>query len=119
MIIIQPYQSKWPDEFQFLGHDLRRVMGDLALRIDHIGSTSVPGLAAKDIIDIQITVNELEVDIEKALNRAGYERLIQINQDHIPPESDPNPIEWMKWLFKPTALQRPTNVHVRIAGYAN
>ncbi len=119
MITIEPYRTKWPDEFQALGRELRRALGDRALRIDHIGSTAVPGLAAKDLIDIQITVSELEVEIEQALNRAGYQRLIQFNQDHIPPDGDPDPFEWTKWLFKPPAPQRPVNVHVRLAGRAN
>lgn len=119
MIIIEPYKTKWPEEFQSFGRDIRHALGDLALRIDHIGSTSVPGLAAKDIIDIQITVNELEVELEKAMNRAGYQRLTQFNQDHIPPEGNPDPSEWMKWLFNPSASQRRMNVHVRLAGHAN
>ena len=54
------YQSRWPDEFQTIASSLRQGLGDLALRIDHIGSPSVPGLAAKDVIDIQITVSKLD-----------------------------------------------------------
>ncbi len=53
MIEIVPYQTSWPAEFQEIALVLRRGLGGLALRIDHIGSTSVPGLPAKDIIDIQ------------------------------------------------------------------
>ena len=56
MLQILPYQATWPGEFQTISRPLRAALSDLALRIDHIGSTSVPGLAAKDIIDIQITV---------------------------------------------------------------
>jgi GrpB-like predicted nucleotidyltransferase (UPF0157 family) len=40
---------------------LRSALGDVALRIDHIGSTSIPGLDAKPIIDIQISVAALEL----------------------------------------------------------
>ena len=47
MIQIIPYQATWPDEFQLIGHVLRRSLGDLSLRIDHIGSTAVPNLAPK------------------------------------------------------------------------
>ncbi len=46
MVTIIPYQSTWPDEFQRLAGVLRGSFGDLALRIDHIGSTSIPGLTA-------------------------------------------------------------------------
>ena len=56
MIEIVEYREQWPAEFRAIAGDLRRRLGPLALRIDHIGSTSVPGLAAKDRIDIQVTV---------------------------------------------------------------
>jgi GrpB-like predicted nucleotidyltransferase (UPF0157 family) len=119
MITIIPYQTKWPEEFLALGSGLRRATGDLALRIDHIGSTSVPGLAAKDIIDIQITVQAFEPEVEKALMRAGYQRLTGFTTDHLPPGGNPDPVEWSKWMFKSSALQRPVNLHVRLNGHAN
>jgi GrpB-like predicted nucleotidyltransferase (UPF0157 family) len=50
-------RKRWPDQFEELAPALRRRLGDAAVAIDHIGSTSVPGLAAKDIIDIQVTVS--------------------------------------------------------------
>lgn len=119
MIEIVTYRESWPEEFLGLGKVLRQALGDLALRIDHIGSTSVPGLAAKDIIDIQVTVAQLEREVEEALNRAGYSRLETITQDHIPPDWDNSPEDWLKWLFKPPSGQRPTNLHVRMADCAN
>jgi GrpB-like predicted nucleotidyltransferase (UPF0157 family) len=57
---IIPYQNSWPAEFNQIGGYLRRGLGNLGLRIDHIGSTAVPGLAAKDVIDIQVTVAGLD-----------------------------------------------------------
>lgn len=119
MIEIVPYKPSWPGEFLVIGRDLRRGLGDLALRIDHIGSTSVPGLAAKDIIDIQVTVSHLNRDIEEALNSLGYTRHEAITQDHIPPGSPGQAQSWIKWLFKPPAGQCATNLHVRMAGRAN
>src|ERR1700694_3072631 len=63
----------WPDEFGYIAQDLRACLGELALRIDHIGSTSVPGLAAKNIIDVQITVAALDLDqLAPAFERAGF-----------------------------------------------
>ena len=59
-ITIVSYRKTWPREFDTLGRRLRTALGSMALRIDHIGSTSVPGLAAKDVIDIQITVHALD-----------------------------------------------------------
>ena len=96
MITILPYNPTWRDEFVSIGVPLRQALGDLALRIDHIGSTAVPGLAAKDIIDVQITVRSLDPAVEEALRRAGYERLAHITQDHVPPGGVPDPAEWTK-----------------------
>lgn len=55
-IVIVPYSPEWPTRFREVGAQLRQALGDAALRIDHIGSTSIPELAAKPIIDIQISV---------------------------------------------------------------
>jgi GrpB-like predicted nucleotidyltransferase (UPF0157 family) len=60
VIRIDPYDPAWPDRFAELGRRLRGALGDVALRIDHIGSTAVPGLAAKPVIDVQISVAALE-----------------------------------------------------------
>jgi GrpB-like predicted nucleotidyltransferase (UPF0157 family) len=60
VIRVVDYDSAWPTRFTEIGAALRRALGDVALRIDHIGSTSVPGLAAKPIIDIQVSVERLE-----------------------------------------------------------
>lgn len=54
-----PYGPAWPREFEAERERIARVLGDVALRIDHVGSTSVPGLAAKPVIDIHISVAEL------------------------------------------------------------
>ena len=119
MITIVHYEPTWVDEFQMLGMTLRRALGELVLRIDPIGSTAVPGLAAKDRIDIQVTVAELTDEVELALNRIGYKRIVRLTQDHLPPASNDDPREWSKWVFEPPPGQRPTNMHVRVAGRPN
>ena len=118
MVTIVPYESSWPGEFQTIAIRLRKALNVLALRIDHIGSTSVPGLAAKDRIDIQVTVESLNPPVEQALNSIGYTRLEHLT-DHPPSGTEAQPSQWIKWVFKPPDSQRPTNVHVRIAGRAN
>ncbi|MBB2948171.1 GrpB-like predicted nucleotidyltransferase (UPF0157 family) [Actinoplanes lutulentus] len=50
----------WAARFAEVGASLREALGDVAVRIDHIGSTSVPGMAAKPIVDIQVSVASLE-----------------------------------------------------------
>jgi GrpB-like predicted nucleotidyltransferase (UPF0157 family) len=119
MITQVPYRPEWPQEFLRIGHELRAALGDLALRIGHIGSTSVPGLAAKDVIDLQVTARRLEPALEEALCRVGYSRIERINSDHIPPRRANIANDWSKWVFSPPASQRATNLHVRVAGKPN
>lgn len=124
MIEIVAYQESWADEFRQIGTALREALGSLAVRIDHIGSTSVPHLAAKDIIDIQVAVTSFEnfAPIQAAIESVGYSIRQGFNRDHNPDHSgedagdDP---EWEKRLFKPPDSQRPTNLHVRVNGRAN
>ncbi len=119
LIEILPYAARWPAEFQQIGRNLRTILGAAALRIDHIGSTSVPGLAAKDIIDVQITVAALDPAIAAKLAEHGYPRVEHIHGDHHPPTDNSPDHEWSKWIFKPPADHRLTNIHMRIAGHAN
>jgi GrpB-like predicted nucleotidyltransferase (UPF0157 family) len=60
VISIADYDPGWPGRFAELGGRLRAALDGVALRIDHIGSTSVPGLAAEPVIDIQVSVTHLE-----------------------------------------------------------
>ena len=119
MISIIPYKISWPNEFLEKGTMLRNVLADLALRIDHIGSTSVPGLAAKDVIDIQITAKRLSHNLESAMNLAGFQHLASITQDHVPRGKEADAHEWEKWFFQPASAGRQVNVHVRMSGRAN
>jgi GrpB-like predicted nucleotidyltransferase (UPF0157 family) len=120
LIKIVPYNPQWPLEFRRIGLPLREVLGDLALRIDHIGSTSVPGLAAKDVIDLQVTVATLEAgELIPALASLGYTVWEGITGDHLPPGRNDPPEEWRKLFFRAPEGQRRTNLHVRQAGRAN
>ena len=60
MITIAPYDSAWPGRFEEEAHRIRQRFGQLALQIEHVGSTAVPGLAAKPVIDIQVSVLSLD-----------------------------------------------------------
>jgi GrpB-like predicted nucleotidyltransferase (UPF0157 family) len=59
-VMIVDYEPGWPAVFAALAGPMRDALGQVAVRIDHIGSTAVPGLAAKPVIDIQISVGSLE-----------------------------------------------------------
>ena len=119
-IEIAPPNPQWPAEFVRLGRPLRDALGSLALRINHIGSTSVPGLPAKDIIDIQVAVAALDREaIAGALAPLGYTLRTDITGDHIPPGVTAPAQEWTKLYVAAPAGQRPTHLHVRVLGAAN
>lgn len=74
MIELVPYDPAWPTRFLEEAGRLRDVSGPQALRIEHVGSTSIPGIAAKPVIDVQITVASLQpLSVWAArLARLGY-----------------------------------------------
>jgi GrpB-like predicted nucleotidyltransferase (UPF0157 family) len=71
---IVDYDGSWPTRFATERTRITAAMGDRALRIEHVGSTSVPGLAAKPIIDISVGVDDPDDDaaLVPALIGAGY-----------------------------------------------
>jgi GrpB-like predicted nucleotidyltransferase (UPF0157 family) len=122
-LVVKPYQATWPREFETLARRLTEALGSLAVRVDHIGSTSVPGLAAKDVIDVQVIVTSLQATaaITEAMRRIGYQlRAGEWNlRDHVPAGWQGPDSEWDKLVFGPPGGERPTNVHVRVHGRAN
>jgi GrpB-like predicted nucleotidyltransferase (UPF0157 family) len=120
-VAIVDYDPTWPDQFEQLAAGLRCHLDDAVLAIDHIGSTAVPGLAAKDVIDLQVTVASLaEADrLAPAFARAGY-LLTPYRQDHRPAGDQSDPGTWGKRLWQsPPGARRRVNVHVRVAGWPN
>ncbi len=73
-VVVQPYDEKWPIDFAEISAEIRDALGDLALSIEHVGSTSVPGLPAKPIIDIDVVIRGREAlgAVIDALARIGY-----------------------------------------------
>ncbi len=118
-IEIVPYNLQWPAEFQRMAAEIAQALGDQALCIDHIGSTSVPGLAAKDIIDIQVGVAVFDQRLVDRLQALGFVYRQDITSDHMPPHSKDPSSEWEKRFFKSPPEKRPVNLHVRIKGHAN
>ncbi|OPA73724.1 hypothetical protein BVG16_26910 [Paenibacillus selenitireducens] len=104
-ILITPYDPHWTEEFRDIGTRLRHALQDVALRIDHIGSTSVIELDAKPIIDIQISVSSFEPlqVYQEPMQNIGYVF-----------RSD-NP-ERTKRYFRESEGMRRTHIHVREQG---
>jgi GrpB-like predicted nucleotidyltransferase (UPF0157 family) len=70
-----PYQSEWIDHFEREADRIRSALRDKALKIEHIGSTSIPGMAAKPVIDIMVAVEKLiqSSDLILPLDAIGYD----------------------------------------------
>ncbi|MGH2759910.1 MAG: GrpB family protein [Actinomycetota bacterium] len=116
--VIVDYRSTWPDRFDVIAALIGDALGPRAMRIDHIGSTAVPGLCAKDIIDVQITVGDLDTDaITPPMERAGLRSRPTIVGDHQPPGWVGNDEEWSKLYFD--TADGNIHVHVRVTGRAN
>src|SRR5215213_3135242 len=73
-IVIADYDPAWPGRFRPEEAKIRTALGEAALSVEHIGSTSVPGLAAKPIVDILLVVEDSgdEASYLPALEGAGY-----------------------------------------------
>ena len=73
-VIVKPYDESWKQAFEDIKSELDEALGDLALRIEHVGSTSVEGLSAKPIIDIDVVIeNESKLEqVITALGKIGY-----------------------------------------------
>lgn len=107
----------WPAQALRLLARVELAAGAAGVRADHIGSTAVPGLLAKDVLDLQLTVESLAVadELVDALAGAGFPRLEGIGSDN-PKASDPDPRHWGKRLHQSADPGRPANLHIRVAG---
>ncbi len=115
---VVPADPSWPDQARRIVARLQTACGHRAARIDHIGSTAVPGLDAKDVIDIQVTVASLEVadELTEALLAAGYPRVEHNSADVA---HDDDVAQWRKRFHASADPGRPTNVHIRVDGWPN
>lgn len=73
-LVVTAYQPQWVDDFRQIATRIRDLVGNTAVRIDHIGSTAVPALAAKDVIDIQISLPALDsaCGVTNPLRKRGF-----------------------------------------------
>ena len=118
-IEIQPYDPTWPEQFDGIAASLGSALDGVATRVDHIGSTAVPGLAAKDVIDVQVTVADLDDPRIASAFAALGATPTDITADHVRPGGDPDPARWRKRYVRPPSSWRPTHLHVRQAGLPN
>lgn len=109
-VVIVDYASEWPGEFDRLSSQIADVLGSVALAIDHVGSTSVAGLAAKDCIDIQVRVAHVDHDrIVPLMSELGFRcRPEPWNRTEVTVG-----VECAKLVFAPAVGARSCNVHIR------
>jgi dephospho-CoA kinase len=125
--ILVPSDPSWPDQGRRIAARLNTACGHRAVRIDHIGSTAVPGVDAKDVIDMQVTVASLEVadELTESLTAAGYVRR-PVTADVGKPDARStvpafdhtnDEMLWHKRIHCSADPGRPTNVHIRVDGW--
>ena len=107
MIEVSEYDPGWPERFEQLREEYARAMtaaGVPVVAIEHVGSTSVPGLAAKPVIDIDIVVAERDVEVaSRTLTGLGFR-----------PEGDLGVP--LRWAFVPPERLGRTNTYVVVDG---
>ncbi|MDQ0769208.1 dephospho-CoA kinase [Pseudarthrobacter defluvii] len=118
-VVLEPHRPDWAQEAQRIAARITAAAPDHILAVDHIGSTSVPGLAAKDVIDLQVTVPDLEAAAAVAplLAAAGFPAVRGVEAD-TPKPGDPDQSAWLKRFHANADPCRAVNVHVRAAGSA-
>ena len=117
---ISKYQAHWPLQFNTIRETLFQHIGPFVL--EHIGSTAVPGLPAKPIIDIQLGVQNF-ADVNGMivpLKKIGLEFVSQFQRDHVP-FKDHEYCEdgWEKRFFRGEIDQTRVNLHIRLLNSAN
>ena len=78
-IVLEEYNDSWPTVYKYEENRLLKILGDKIKCIEHVGSTSVPGLCAKPIIDILLVVEDssMEENYVPELLKAGYQLKIR------------------------------------------
>lgn len=114
-VTLSPPDPTWPAQADRLSARIRKALGRADLPVEHIGSTAVPGLIAKDVIDLQIGVDSLAdadaPDFVQALARAGFPRVEGVDHDNA---KDGTP--WPKRFHGSSDPGRIAHVHVREVG---
>lgn len=112
-LAVVAYDRRWPGDFAVLAERIHGALGPVAVRVSHVGSTSVPGLAAKDCIDVQVEVQALDEEpVADGFAGIGFRlRPEPWNRaEPVPGGACP------KLVFAPPVGERASNVHVLEAG---
>lgn len=121
LTLVEP-DPTWPAQAARLVARIEEALGDRAMAVDHIGSTSVPGLIAKDVIDLQVTVHHLEdaddPEFVAVMEERGFIRVSGTTRDEArPPRTDES--DGQKRYHSSADPGRVCHVHVREVGSAS
>lgn len=116
-----PYDDRWPQTAERIIDRICHALGERAPEMEHVGSTSVPGLPARDVIDLQLGVADLrdadDPDFVRALTRLGFPRS-EGNTMDTPKDLLPDPSLWIKRYHGSSDPGRAVHLHVRELGSA-
>ena len=73
-VVVLPYDKSWSSAFEEIKREIQAAIGDLIIGIEHVGSTSVEGMSAKPIIDIDVVIKAYSIfnDVTRNLEKLGY-----------------------------------------------
>jgi GrpB-like predicted nucleotidyltransferase (UPF0157 family) len=113
-VIVSEYNPQWAAEFINLAQRIRGLVGSAAIRIDHIGSTSVPGLAAKNVIDLQVTVADLDraEGVTVSLRNVGFRQGSEFVYDEFWTMAERDP-QLRKLYMREPEGERRAHIHIR------
>jgi GrpB-like predicted nucleotidyltransferase (UPF0157 family) len=119
---VRPYDPSWERTGHAWADELAEALGPLALRVEHIGSTAIPGMAAKEVFDLQVAVADLERAADAFDPPLAERGFVQrpFFQDHVPAGHRAPPERWSKRLWiRHDPSRDAVNLHVRVRGAPN
>lgn len=121
-LAVDDYDSDWPRRADALITSVMAMGAGTVERVEHIGSTAIPGMAAKNVIDVQASVDDLDRAVDALtdpLAALGFERL-PYDHDHVPAGLIDDPERWVKRVFaRRDHTDGDVNLHVRLTGSPN
>ena len=114
--LVEPDPS-WPAQYERVAARVSRAAAPLARRVDHIGPTSVPGLPARDVLDIQLSVADLDAvgDLADDLRQVGFVYRPELRRDDAQ-SSGPDAASWPEQVLVSADPGRAVDLHVRAIG---
>ena len=103
-VYLVQYDDLWPDRFNEERDHILRVLSGQTVEVEHIGSTAIPGMAAKPIIDMMVLIEDIQASLPcmEPLETLGY-HYYPYGEDVFPER---------RWFCKPNATQRTHHVHL-------